>query len=232
MSKDGHAGDGETNPFDVWEVQVKAARLRIGAIATAAAMVAALLAMTVGAGSASARPAAKNPLSKDGVIYACYKVKGKERGALRVVRHPRACRKLRGWHRTAWSAIDSFGVSGQHGAAGANGGGGPPGPQGAPGQSGEPGQQGVAGTVEQSLIETIQTQSLQIDELTEQVTTLTGDVTVLGETVEDVCGQVSDVTEQTDLLAGVIGGISLDTLLAVLLEVPPLPAALGEYDCA
>jgi hypothetical protein len=227
-----------------------------------AATAAALLAMTVGVGSASARPAGKNPLSKDGVIYACYKVKGKERGSLRVVRHPRACRKLRGWHRTAWSAVDSFGVSGQHGAAGTaggNGGAGPAGPQGAPGQPGEAGQPGVAGTVEQSLIETIQTQSLQIDELTDEVTTLTGqltglvsnvaglegdvgglegavgsltgDVTLLGETVEDVCGQVSDVTEQTDLLAGVIGGISLDTILAVLLEVPPLPAALGEYEC-
>lgn len=230
--------------------------LKIGTAATLATLAAALLAMTVGAAGASARPPAKNPLAKNGVIYACFKVKGKNRGALRVVRHPRNCRKLRGWHRTAWSAV---GLPGSQGGSDIDGSSSVPGPPGPAGATGDAGEQGVAGTVEKTLIETIQAQSTQIDELTEQVTTLTGQVTSLTggvaglegdlgslegtvsglggdlvgleSTVESACAQLELVTDQTDSLLAAVGGISLSTLLAVLLEIPPLPAALGTFEC-
>lgn len=223
------------------------AGLRHGSTAATVALAIALLAMTAGAGSASARPPAKNPLAKHGVIYACFKVKGKNRGALRVVGHPRRCRKLRGWHRTAWSAAGLPGSQGSQGAAGANGSG-QQGPQGPPGPKGDSGEQGVAGTVEKSLIETIQTQSLQIDELTDEVSTLTGQVTSLvgdvgvlegdvGDlegTVDSACTQLELVTDQTDSLLTAVGGLSLNGALEVLgglLEIPTLPAALGAFEC-
>ena len=66
------------------------------------------------------------------------------------------------------------------------------------GQPGAPGvgltgQAGAAGQVEQSLLETIQT--------------------------------------QTDEIVTAVAGISVDTLLAVVLDIPPLPDTLGTFEC-
>jgi len=73
-----------------------------------------LLALVGFAGSASARP-----LAKDGKIHACYRVKGKPKGAMRVVRstHSR-CR--RGERKVSW-AISGGAQSASAGAAGKDG---------------------------------------------------------------------------------------------------------------
>jgi hypothetical protein len=70
--------------------------------------------------------AARGPLGRDGKIHACYRVKGKPKGALRVVRNARTrCR--RGERKTSWSIASSPGTASQgaQGQAGASGSGGP-----------------------------------------------------------------------------------------------------------
>ena len=70
------------------------------------------------------------PVGKDGQIHACYRVKGKPKGALRVVRSARAhCR--RGERKVAWSVVPSSqggqgGSTGRQGDAGVNGSSGTP----------------------------------------------------------------------------------------------------------
>lgn len=223
--------------------------LRLAVAATAAAMLAVPL-----LGTASAEAASPRPFTENGVVHVCFKVRGKQRGAMRIVPHPRRCKRMRGWRRTAWTAI---GFPGPNGAPGL------PGPQGATGDEGpegDRGPQGAAGAVEESLIETVNSQATEIEALSNQVTTLTGEVAsleggltglegtvgglsgevtglggevdALDETVESACTQLSLLTNSTDELIGAVGGISLDTLLAVVLEIPPLPATLGEFECA
>jgi hypothetical protein len=68
--------------------------------------------------------AAKGPLGKDGRIHACYRVKGKPKGSLRVVPARKRCR--RGERKVAWSA------AGRNGQAGTAGGGGQAGANAAP----------------------------------------------------------------------------------------------------
>jgi hypothetical protein len=74
---------------------------------------------------------------KNGQIRACYKVKGKPKGAMRVVKGKR-CRP--GERRLTWSVV------GAAGAPGANGSQGPRGEQGAQGLQGNPGANGSAGS--------------------------------------------------------------------------------------
>ncbi len=92
---------------------------RPGLIAFASLAMGALLLLCL-AGTATAR----GPVGKDGRIHACYRVKGKPKGALRVVRSSRAhCR--RGERKTSWivagpSAAGSQGGQGEAGASGAD----------------------------------------------------------------------------------------------------------------
>lgn len=184
-----------------------------------------LLAALFMAGSADAAKKKGRPFSqKSGVVYACYKVKGKNRGTVRVVKRPRACKRLRGWRRMSWSAT---GHSGPVGGAGV---GGTPGQQGVAGPQGSEGSAGPAGTIEKSLIETVEVQTVQIQELTNQVSTLTGQLTGLEATVGSVCTQLTTVTEGFDGLIGAVGGISLLGGIGVL-EIPLLPELLGAFEC-
>lgn len=100
-------------------------RLILAALAAAAMLLAALGA------TASAAPL----VGKDGKIHACYRVKGKPKGSLRVVPAKKHCR--RGERKVAWSAVGSSGQAGTTGAAGANGqaGGGQAGTNGSDGSS-------------------------------------------------------------------------------------------------
>lgn len=222
--------------------------LRIGVFATMAAL-GALLLSTAGPASAA------QPFGKDGTIYACFKAKGKNRGALRVVSRKPACKRMRGWRPLSWSAVDPGGTSGQVGSQGANG---QQGPEGSPGPEGKQGSQGLAGTVEQSLLDTIQAQSLQIDELTEDVTELAGEVltlegsladltgglgdvegvvgnltsglTDLEGTVGDTCDQLELLTDQSnDILDSLLG--STVAILGNLLNVPSPPDELVAFEC-
>ena len=94
---------------------------RLGLVAITA-LVGAVLTAMVFVGSASAAP----PVGKDGKIHACYRAKGKQKGAMRIVSGNR-CR--RGERRVAWIAAGAAGTPGQPGA---RGGPGPQGPAGAP----------------------------------------------------------------------------------------------------
>lgn len=223
--------------------------LKIGVIATVAAL-STFLFSTAGVATAT------QPLGKNGVIYACFKAKGKNKGALRVVASKRGCKKLRGgWRPVSWSANGSSGASGQSGTQGSAGTSGERGPQGNPGPEGKEGEQGLTGTVEESLVETIQTQTTQIHDLTQQVTGLSGELLgleadlntqvtsltnevtgltneVLGleDTVKSACTQLSALTDQSDELIGKVGGIELLGGLGVL-KIPTLPALLGSFEC-
>src|SRR5258708_733720 len=75
---------------------------------------------------------AASPVSKDGTIHACYKVKGKSKGTLRVVGAQKRCK--RGERKVVWSAS---GQGSQSGGAGQNG---------QNGSSGGQGQTGTSGT--------------------------------------------------------------------------------------
>lgn len=203
---------------------------RVGVIAVMA-MLSAFLCSTAGAASAV------KPLSKKGVIHACFKAKGKHRGALRVVANKRACRKMPGWRALAWSAkgVASQGQT-DHGQQGR---------QGSTGAEGKAGQPGAAGQVEQSLLETIQNQSAQINALSAQVADLSGKVLALEGglsglsgglanlegTVDETCGQLALLTDQSnDILNSLLG--SSVAVLGNLLDVPSPPGELLEFECA
>jgi hypothetical protein len=81
---------------------------------------------------------AASPVGKDGQIHACYRVKGKPKGSIRIV--PSAKRCKRGERKVVWSVAGSGGqtgaAAGQAGAGQAE----------SAGQAGATGQQGQAGT--------------------------------------------------------------------------------------
>ncbi len=163
-------------------------------------------------------------IGKGGVIYSCFKAKGKNKGALRVVPSKRGCLRMRGWRPLSWSAIAGSSASGQGSAQGQQG------PQGNPGPEGKEGSQGVAGTIEKTLVDTIQAQSLQIDELTEDVTDLAAGMTDLEGTVGDTCDQLELLTEQSnEILESLLG--STVAILGNLLNVPSPPDELAPFEC-
>lgn len=153
--------------------------------------------------------AAKPLVGKDGKIHACYKVKGKPRGALRVVKSRKArCR--RGERKVAWTVV---GVTGQHG------------PSGAQGSQGSTGTTTMQGGQSSTLSEQIGLLTARIDSLEAKLAA-----------VETLCAQVLTLAKQVNLLQGVIGGLGLEPALELigLLEIPTLPEALalGEFGCA
>lgn len=165
--------------------------LRIGVIATMAAL-SALTFSTAGAGTAAAQS-----LGNDGTIHACYKAKGKNKGALRVVPTSQGCRKLPGFRPVSWSASGPPGGTGSQGVAGTAG---EQGPQGDSGAEGKEGPQGVASQVEKTLIDTVKTQAGQIDTLNKQVTDLTAEVLDLGGKVIDLTGGVTSFEDKMSVL--------------------------------
>jgi hypothetical protein len=202
--------------------------LKVSVIATIAAL-SVLFLSTAGAASAAKR------IGKNGVIHACFKAKGKNKGALRVVATKRACRKMRGWRPLSWNANrpSKKAVRVRRGR---------PGPQGGPGPEG---MAGTAGQVEKSLLETIQNQSAQINALTAQVTDLggkvlslesglsglTGDLATLEDTVGEACGQLAVLTDQTDEVLAALLGASIGGIVGGILEIPSPPDPLGSFEC-
>jgi hypothetical protein len=150
------------------------------------------------------------PLGKEGKIHACYRVKGKPKGVLRVVKNPRA-RCHRGERKVSWLLAGSLGSGGAPGA---------------PGSSGAPGAPGAAGTGS----------ALSRTELEERITVLTARVESLeGLLRGPVCDQLAALTAQTGALGEVIEGLGLNgvlTTLGGLLDIPELPDALPEFSCA
>ncbi len=157
-----------------------ALRLSLVALATTLALSLAL------AGVVSAAP-----VGKDGKLHACYRVKGKPKGAMRVVRGAKA-RCQRGERKVSWVLAGAVSAAGAPGASGASG------------LSGASGSAGEAGT----------TSVLSKTELEERVTALTARV----ESLEGILQGVSNEA-LTEALAAV-AGLSNSELLAAVNSVP------------
>jgi hypothetical protein len=191
------------------------ARLVLAAIT---ALVGAVLLALVLAGSA----AVAAPIAKDGKIHACYQVKGKRKGALRVVSGNR-CR--RGERKVAWIATGSVGAPGQQGARGGQGSQGPAGPPGAAADSGLLEARIAALTLKVEGLEGLLAGITRAD--------LLGAIGGLA-SLDALCDQTAALTNQANLLRGAIAGLSLNnalTLLGGLLNIPALPVALPVFDC-
>jgi hypothetical protein len=175
-------------------------------------LILALLGLLAFGSTASAAP----PIAKNGTIYACYKVKGKAKGAIRLVRNGKV-RCPRQWRKIAWSVGGSV-----------------PGPLPAPGSKGDTGLQGERGppgTAGNVVVEQLED---KVSELLTKVESLEGalaNLAFLEATVTSLCGQTETLTGQLNALESVVGGISLQTILAVLLEIPALPGALPSFNC-
>jgi hypothetical protein len=236
------------NPHAVPQAGLKA-RFMLVPLAAAAMLLAAF------AGSATAA----SPIAKDGTIHACYKVKGKPKGTLRVV--PGKARCKRGERKVVWSAAGQGGQPGAAGQAGSAGGAGS-------GQAGQAGADGSQSPNEVALKTEVTSLNVKVDDLEKTLEGIThGDLvgtlstlngldntdllgavdsvkgltnTDLTETVgalpviDSLCEQNEKLTEQINLVAGVVGGLGLSPALELigLLKIPTLPTALAPFSCA
>ena len=171
----------------------------------------------------AARPAAAAPIGSDGVVHACYKAKGKPKGALRVVKPGKACKAKKGEKAIAWTVFGSPGTTGSTGSTGS---------------SGAPATTAATKSDLVALLGLIQQQAALIDSLTGQLDALGLDIDALTSQlglVSDLCDQLSAVTTQANALRTVISGIGLNgvlTALGGLLQIPALPGALDPFSCA
>lgn len=181
---------------------------------------------------------AASPVGKDGKIHACYRVKGKPKGSLRIVpAKQKRCR--RGERKVAWSASSTTGMPGVNGTTGNTAG----------GQSGSNGSSGANGTNgnEVALKSQITDLSLKLEGLEGILSGLTNnkllgavdavkgltnsDLTEAVQTVpvvEQLCTQSTDLTEQANLLTkGLTKEVSLGGVLPVglLLNLPTISEA-------
>jgi hypothetical protein len=97
------------------------------------------------------------PVGKDGQIHACYRVRGKPKGNLRVV--PSAKKRCkRGERKVTWSVVGSPGQSGANGQATGNG-------QGQSGTDGSAGANGSTGGGEAALMTKVAALNLKVESL-------------------------------------------------------------------
>jgi hypothetical protein len=205
---------------------------RIGMVALALLAAAALCAAVI-VGEASGAL-----IGKDGRVYACYKAKGKRKGAVRLVPKKAKCHK--GEKKVSWGATGPSGQSGENGQNGENGAG------------GEGGAGGEKGTGTQGLEKQVQSLTTKLTslesvlkgitntELTGMLSKLQGiSPTQLQEAVASVtkvnalCSQASKLTSQSNALGETIGGLNVIGGLPALEleEVVPLPNPLSSFAC-
>lgn len=193
------------------------------------------------------------PVSKDGTIHACYKVKGKPKGTLRVVGAKARCK--RGERKVVWSAAGSSGAAGANGQGGANG------ASGGSGQSGSNGTNGTEAVLKSQIASlTVKLEGLEgilggitHGQLLSVLGTLNGvnnagllnavdavkglDNTKLTETVDSlplvgsICDQTSALTSQSNLLRTSLGGLVTTltgSVLGAIFGGVTLPAVLTD----
>jgi hypothetical protein len=173
------------------------------------------------------------PVGKSGQIHACYRAKGKSKGAMRLVGAKQRCK--RGERKVSWSV-----AGGPTGATGASGPTGSQGPSGSTSSSSSALESEVAALkVEVGSLKSILS-GVTSTELTGALSKLNGITGVqLGETVKalpmvsSLCSQDALLTTQLNTVQGVVGGISLGGVLPIglLLNTPSLPAELTSYTC-
>jgi hypothetical protein len=170
--------------------------LRAAAIAAFAALLALLC---LGAGGASAKR--HTLVGRDGKIHACYRVKGKPKGMVRVVRS-RSHRCRRGERRLAWSVV---GTTGQAGA------------------NGQGGQTAASTTTsKEAALETkVSGLTLQVEQLEGLVKGLTGEMNALDSMLEGVePGDLGGVLNRVNGLEGVLEGVDNEGLKEAVESVP------------
>jgi hypothetical protein len=189
---------------------------------------------------------AKPQVGNDGLIHACYRVKGKPKGAVRVVPSARShCR--RGERRAAWSVAGQGGQQGgQQGTVGTAGTTG----AGQQGANGTNGSSGSDGSSEAALKTQVASLNLKIDalektlegvthgDLVSSLLTLEGldNADLLGAVdategltnselteavqslpvVDALCEQNEELTKQINTIAGVVQGLGLSPALEVI----------------
>ncbi len=175
--------------------------------------------------------AGKGPRVKNGVIHACLKTKGKKslRGTIHVVNSPRQCKKKKGEQALTWALAGTTGSvggtgtateggTGSQGATGPRGASGSPGTAGTAGATGEKGAQGEKGSaaaIEDTLKETILSQSKEIEILLGKIGTLGGELLDLEQGLGTVKTSVTDLGTNLNKslgdvkteLDGTIGGV-------------------------
>jgi hypothetical protein len=206
---------------------------RLGAIALALLVTAALCAAALVTDAGAAKL-----VGKDGKVYACYRTKGKAKGAVHLVSKKAHCKK--GQKKVSWNVTGPAGEAGQSegGENGANG---------EPSSAGEPGAKGEAGL--EARVQTLTTKVTSLEsvlkgitntELLGALTKLQGiSPTQLQEAVTSVadvkalCTQASALTNQLNAVGTAFGGIKLGGVIPVLLElvVPAAPKALAPFGC-
>jgi len=172
-------------------VPVKSLTLPIALLAAAAMLLVGLCGSAVAA----------KPIGKGGSIQACYKVKGKKKGSMRVVPTGKRCKK--GERKLAWTTTGVPGQSGATGAAGGSGGS-SPGDNGNNGDNGDNGSNGTNGNTA-TLESKIAGLNLKIDGLEKVLDGLNnGELTGVVDTLDGVTnGQLKGVV---DTLDGVTNG--------------------------
>jgi hypothetical protein len=185
------------------------------------------------------------PVTTGGQVHACYRVKGKAKGAMRVVPVNKKCR--RGERKLAWSVAGPAGPQGAAGAQGLAGSNGTNGSDGAPGGNGSNGGSGTEVVALETKIASLDVkieslegilQGISNSDLTGALSTLDG-VTNLGLTqavagvpaLNSLCSQASLLTGGLNSLNGGIGGITILGLPGLSLNLTGLPAALSPYTC-
>jgi hypothetical protein len=186
-------------------------------------LILALLGLLALASTASAA----SPIAKDGKIHACYKVKGKGKGNLRLARNAKGSCPRR-WKKVAWYA--NGGVVGP----------GTPGPAGPKGETGPAGSQGEKGTAGNVVVEGLEDKVTELLTKVESLEAVLKGVTNaellnaigLAPAVGALCEQTEDLTGQTTAL-----GTSLDSLntviggLVVGFSPVSVPTALPVFSC-
>lgn len=185
------------------------------------------------------------PVGKDGQIHACYRVKGKPRGLLRVVRSARAhCR--RGERKVSWSVASTSGPSGQNGQDGE----GQAGPSGVGASSATTSKEaalqtqiagltlkvekleGLLGGISSGQLSALPSRVSGLEDVLEGVgnESLTNaldavqglsnseltEAVGLAPVVETLCAQNEELAEQINLISGVVKGLGLSSGLEAL----------------
>jgi hypothetical protein len=189
-------------------------------VAPVAVLAVAALFLTVFGGAASAAP-----IGKDGMIHACYRVKGKPKGSLRVVRNARVhCR--RGERKVAWTLAP----------AGANGQSGQGGQSGTAGHQGDSGAAGAPGSNEAALEAKVASLTLKVESLEGLLNGVgSGDLNGLTSKVNGLEGLLSgvetgDLASAVNTLEGVTKGELKDTIDALPLQEGLLEEVCGQTE--
>lgn len=180
-------------------------------------------------------------VGKNGRVYACYKVKGKRKGAVRLVAKNAHCRK--GEKKVSWSVTGPSGQSGENGQNGENGAGGEG------GAGGEKGTSSLGGLEKQ--VQSLTSKLTSLESVLKGITNteLLGALSKLqgisgGQLqeavasvvkVNELCSQASKLTSQSNALGSALGGLELLGALPGVSIIPsstaPIPTPLSTFAC-